>query len=240
MSATIIRAGAGESVEIDVQVVPRASRSRVVGVHGDRLKLQLAAPPVDGAANEALIEVIADLLACPRGAVSIARGHTGKRKTLRVVGVDVDAVRRALGLAGGGPAAAPSRDRERRRPPLAASARGLALVAALAPALACESAGSLPSTSSCRRATTTSTGRTTPPSSSIPGRPRASRSTASTSASPSNSRSTRSSGSPPSTSPAATSSSPTAAPPPSPSPRAPPTSRSSSAGPARSRPSPGR
>ncbi|HFE46155.1 MAG TPA: DUF167 domain-containing protein, partial [Nannocystis exedens] len=58
-SPTIIRTGPDDAVDVDVQVVPRASRSRVVGVHGDRLKIQLAAPPVDGAANKSLIELIA-------------------------------------------------------------------------------------------------------------------------------------------------------------------------------------
>jgi uncharacterized protein (TIGR00251 family) len=83
-------------VEVDVLVVPRASRSRVVGVHGERIKVQLAAPPVDGAANAALVELLADVIGVPSGAIAIVRGATSKRKTVRIAGVDVDAIRRVL------------------------------------------------------------------------------------------------------------------------------------------------
>src|SRR5690606_7307060 len=84
--------------EIDVQVVPRASRSRVVGLQADRLKVQLAAPPVDGAANEELESLLARALSVPRRAIELVRGGTSKRKTLRVAGVTADVVRRTLGL----------------------------------------------------------------------------------------------------------------------------------------------
>jgi hypothetical protein len=85
--------------ELDLQVVPRASRSRVVGELGGRLKVQLAAPPVDGAANAALIELLADALAVPRADLDLVRGHTGKRKTVRVAGLAAAELRRRLGLA---------------------------------------------------------------------------------------------------------------------------------------------
>lgn len=88
----------GDAVEIDVQVVPRASRSRVVGLQADRLKVQLAAPPVDGAANEELESLLARALSVPRRAIELVRGGTSKRKTLRVAGVTADVVRRTLGL----------------------------------------------------------------------------------------------------------------------------------------------
>lgn len=87
-----------DGVSIALQVVPRASKSRVLGRHGDRVKVQLAAPPVDGAANAALVELLADVLACPRGAVEIVAGDTSKRKRVRVRGVDATTVRRVLGL----------------------------------------------------------------------------------------------------------------------------------------------
>lgn len=90
-----IRAGTG-GVEIDVQVVPRASRSRVVGLHGDRVKVQLAAPPVDGAANAELVELLGDVLGVARRSIAIVRGETSKRKTVRIENADVDAIRRAL------------------------------------------------------------------------------------------------------------------------------------------------
>ena len=92
-SGAAIRAIAG-AVEIDVVVVPRASRSRVIGMLGDRVKIQLAAPPVDGAANEALVVLLAEALDVPRRSVAIVRGETSKRKTVRIDGADVETVRR--------------------------------------------------------------------------------------------------------------------------------------------------
>jgi uncharacterized protein len=74
------------AITFDVQVVPRASRDRVGPVHGDRLKVQLTAPPVDGAANEALVALMARALGRARGDVTIVRGVTGRKKTVRVVG----------------------------------------------------------------------------------------------------------------------------------------------------------
>jgi hypothetical protein len=75
------------AITFDVQVVPRASRDRLGPVHGDRLKVQLTAPPVDGAANDALVALVAKALGRPRGDVAIVRGTTGRKKTLRVAGV---------------------------------------------------------------------------------------------------------------------------------------------------------
>mgnify|MGYP000095956422 CR=1 FL=1 len=97
---SLVREGPGgraDSSELDVQVVPRASQSRVVGPHDGRLKVQLAAPPVDGAANAALIDLLADTLAVPRGHIKLLRGHTGKRKTLRIALAAAE-LRRRLGL----------------------------------------------------------------------------------------------------------------------------------------------
>ena len=75
-------------VELLLQVQPRASRSRVAGEHGGLLKVQLAAPPVDGAANAALLELLSDLLGVPRRAVSLVSGESSRRKRVRVEGVD--------------------------------------------------------------------------------------------------------------------------------------------------------
>jgi uncharacterized protein (TIGR00251 family) len=76
-----------DAIVFDVQVVPRASRERVGPVVGDRLKVQLTAPPVDGAANEALRALLARTLGVARGRVQIVRGETGRKKTVRVEGV---------------------------------------------------------------------------------------------------------------------------------------------------------
>jgi uncharacterized protein (TIGR00251 family) len=77
----------GGGVVLELVVQPRASRTRVVGEHDGRLKLQLAAPPVDGEANEALVEFLARALGVRRAEVTLLRGETGRRKTVRVAGV---------------------------------------------------------------------------------------------------------------------------------------------------------
>lgn len=79
-------------VEIALYVSPRASRTRVVGEHDGRLKLQVAAPPVDGKANDEISQFVAELLAVPRSAVRIGAGATGKRKSVVVDGVDAATV----------------------------------------------------------------------------------------------------------------------------------------------------
>ena len=83
-------------VEIAILVQPRASRSRVVGEHGGRLKIQIAAPPVEGEANAALVELLSDLLGVPRRQVEIASGDTGRRKKVRVIGPDLAFAEAAL------------------------------------------------------------------------------------------------------------------------------------------------
>jgi uncharacterized protein len=77
----------GGAVTLELLVQPRASRTRVVGEHDGRLKLQLAAPPVDGEANAALVEYLARALGVPRASVVLLRGETGRRKTVKVAGV---------------------------------------------------------------------------------------------------------------------------------------------------------
>ena len=77
----------GASVLFAVHVVPRASRTAVIGSHGEALKVALAAPPVDGAANAALIELFAALLGRPRRTITVARGESSRQKTLAVEGM---------------------------------------------------------------------------------------------------------------------------------------------------------
>lgn len=81
-------------VRFSVRVQPRASRSEVAGVHGDAIKVRLSAPPVDGAANEALVALLADRLGVARRAVRIVGGASGRSKTVDVDGVTIEAVRR--------------------------------------------------------------------------------------------------------------------------------------------------
>ncbi len=74
------------AVVLDLLIQPRASRTRCVGEHDGRLKIQLAAPPVDGEANAALIGFLAGAFRVRKAEVTIVRGETGRRKTVRVTG----------------------------------------------------------------------------------------------------------------------------------------------------------
>ena len=81
-----------DALVFDVQVVPRASREKL-SLLGDRIKVQLTAPPVDGAANEALRAFIGKMLGVPKSKVAILRGETGRKKTLRVEGASAERLR---------------------------------------------------------------------------------------------------------------------------------------------------
>ncbi len=95
----MITAVAG-GVELQLQVQPRASRTEVAGPHGGALKIRLAAPPVDGEANDELIRFLAKVLGVPRSAVEIVSGETGRRKRVRVAGADAAFVRERLKVEG--------------------------------------------------------------------------------------------------------------------------------------------
>jgi uncharacterized protein (TIGR00251 family) len=82
-------------LRIAVRVQPRSSRDRVVGVHGASIKVQVTAPPVEGAANAAVVEVLAGWLHVPRRSVSVAHGQTGRDKTIEI-DVDGEAERRRI------------------------------------------------------------------------------------------------------------------------------------------------
>ncbi|NUN14026.1 MAG: YggU family protein [Myxococcales bacterium] len=83
---------------IEVYVSPRASKSRVIGRHGDRLKVQIAAPPVDGKANDALVALVANWLSVPKSSVTILSGSTGKQKTIEVLDVKSQHVQQLIDL----------------------------------------------------------------------------------------------------------------------------------------------
>lgn len=87
--------GGGAVLELLVQ--PRASRTRAAGEHGSRLKLQVAAPPVDGEANAAVLAFLAEALGVRRADVTLVRGESGRRKTVRVHGIDAARAAAALG-----------------------------------------------------------------------------------------------------------------------------------------------
>jgi len=81
-----------DSIRFEVQVTTRGSRAAVVGVHDGALKVSLTAPPVDGAANDALIKLLARELSVPRGCVQIVKGQHTRRKTLLVRGTSPEAL----------------------------------------------------------------------------------------------------------------------------------------------------
>ena len=90
----------GRDGRVPVHVVPRARRTEVAGLHGDAIKIRVAAPPADGAANAELIRFVALRLGVPRGTVAIAAGAGGRRKVLAVAGVTTAEIRARL--TGGG------------------------------------------------------------------------------------------------------------------------------------------
>jgi len=74
-------------VEIRVSVLPRSSRSEIIGLHDGALKVKLTKPPVDGAANAECCRLIAKLLGVPKSAVSVVHGGASRRKVLLVEGI---------------------------------------------------------------------------------------------------------------------------------------------------------
>ena len=85
-------------VRLTLHVQPRATRTELAGLHGDALKLRVAAPPVDGAANLELIRFLARRLGIARSALELTAGQASRRKTVLVLGVSVESVERKLGL----------------------------------------------------------------------------------------------------------------------------------------------
>jgi uncharacterized protein len=85
---------------ITVKVTPRAKKTGVAGVMADgTIKIKIAAPPVDGAANRALVEYLAGVLGLPKSQVDIVAGETSERKLVSLVGINpeqVDAILRGL------------------------------------------------------------------------------------------------------------------------------------------------
>lgn len=82
------------SITLTLHVQPGAKRTECAGLHGDALKIRLAAPPVDGKANAALIEYVAERLGCGRAAVTLKSGQTSRRKVLTVTGSTPEAIAR--------------------------------------------------------------------------------------------------------------------------------------------------
>jgi uncharacterized protein (TIGR00251 family) len=88
-----------KGVSFAVKVQPRAKKNAITGNVGDALKLALTAPPVEGKANQAVIEFFADFFEIPRSSVSIASGETSRNKLIRVSGISAQRVRERLAAA---------------------------------------------------------------------------------------------------------------------------------------------
>jgi len=87
---------AAGAVRVTVHVQPGASATAVAGPHGDAVKIRVAAPPIDNAANLALVEFLAERLGVPKHRVRVVRGATGRRKIVEIAGVSAEAVDAAL------------------------------------------------------------------------------------------------------------------------------------------------
>lgn len=85
-----------DGVRLKVYVAPRASKTAITGYHGEALKIRLAAPPVDGAANGELIAFMAKFFKTPKSSVSIVGGYKSKRKVVEMEGVDLNRAMTAL------------------------------------------------------------------------------------------------------------------------------------------------
>ena len=83
-----------------IRVHPRARKNAIVGELGDALKLALTAPPVEGRANQACIEFLAEFLKVPRSSITIAAGEASRNKVIRVAGISADELRKRLGARG--------------------------------------------------------------------------------------------------------------------------------------------
>ena len=81
---------------LEVIVAPKASRNSILGEYKERIKIALTAPPLDGKANEALIEFLSKLLKTPKRDISITKGLTSKQKTLFIEGVSLEEFRKVI------------------------------------------------------------------------------------------------------------------------------------------------
>ncbi len=81
-----------DTVTFEILVQPRASRAKIGPLHDGRIKIAVTAPPVDGEANAAVIELVAKRLGVARSAVEVIAGASSRRKTLRVTGATMDQV----------------------------------------------------------------------------------------------------------------------------------------------------
>jgi uncharacterized protein len=87
---------AADSVTLSLRIQPRASKNEAIVMEGGGLKIRLTAPPVDGAANDALVRFLAETFAVSRSQVEIVSGHASRDKIVRISGVNEADVKRIL------------------------------------------------------------------------------------------------------------------------------------------------
>ena len=96
MAYPFIKAHA-DGVYLAVKLQPRASKNEIGEALGEELKIKVTTPPVDAAANQALVDLLAEKLGCSRGAVKIVKGQTSRHKSVWIGGVTVEGVAGKLG-----------------------------------------------------------------------------------------------------------------------------------------------
>jgi uncharacterized protein (TIGR00251 family) len=79
-----------DGVLLSVKLQPRASSNEIGEALGNELRIKVTAPPVDAAANEALLRLLAETLDCPRNRVELVRGHTSRHKTIKLYGCSAE------------------------------------------------------------------------------------------------------------------------------------------------------
>ena len=92
MTAALAVITTSTGVRIDLRVIPKSSRTKIDGVRDGRLLVRVTAPPVDDAANEAVVETLARVLDVPRRSIRIVSGATARNKTVEVAGMSRPAV----------------------------------------------------------------------------------------------------------------------------------------------------
>lgn len=85
-----------DGIELPITVLPRSSRNAVAGLQDNRLKLKISKPPVDGQANAACCRLLADTFNIPVSNVTVVRGHTSRRKTVRLEGITPETAQEVL------------------------------------------------------------------------------------------------------------------------------------------------
>lgn len=88
-----------DGVLLSVKLQPRASSNEIGEAVGNELRIKVTAPPVDAAANEALLKLLAQQLHCPRNRVDLVRGRTSRHKTVKLYGFAAEDVAAKLGTA---------------------------------------------------------------------------------------------------------------------------------------------